>query len=143
MSGGPSSAFVASERSRLFNLRHSRTTSRKSKATRGQTWTGQTWTAQILCLADRQQTKIPNSIEKQILHNAGLGLKKIKFEVSDNTQQVVDTIMSDEKAGGGEPIGFPQLRQSGGFELRRCLPNCRELRMIDCPWTVRHSWQSI
>ncbi|CAB3983909.1 Arylsulfatase B [Paramuricea clavata] len=136
-SGGPSSAsssaFVASERSRLFNPRHSRTTSRKRKATRGRTWT-----AQILCLADRQQTKIPNSIEKQILRNAGLGLKKIKFEVSDNAQQVVDTIMSDEKADNDEPIGFPQLRQSGGFELLRCLPNCRELRMIDCPWTVRN-----
>ena len=84
-SDGPSLAVVASEISRLFNPRHSRTTSssRKRKATGGRTWT-----AQILCLADRKQSKIPNSVEKQILHNAGLGLKKIKFQVSDNAQQV-------------------------------------------------------
>lgn len=132
-SAGPSLAFVASERSRLFNPRHSRTasSSRKRKATGGRTWT-----AQILCLADRKQSKIPNSIEKQILHNAGLGLKKIRFQASDNAQQVVDRIMSDEKSDNDEPIGFPQLRGKGGFELLRCLPNCRELRIIDCPWTV-------
>ena len=130
-SGGPSPALVASERSRLFNPRHSRTTSRKRKASRGRTWT-----VQILCLADRQQTKIPNSIEKQILCNAGLGLKKIKFDASDDVQQVIDRIMSDEKGDNDEPIGFPKLRQCGGFELLRCLPNCRELRVIECPWTV-------
>ena len=132
-SGGPSLAVVASERSRLFNPRHSRTasSSRKRKAA-----SGRTWTAQILCLADRKQSKIPNSVEKQILHNAGLGLKKIKFQVSDNAQQVVDRIMSAEKADNGEPVGFPQLRDKGGFELLRCLPNCRELSMIECPWTV-------
>ena len=132
-SGGPSLAVVASERSRLFNPRHSRTasSSRKRKAANGRTWT-----AQILCLADRKQSKITNSVEKQILHNAGLGLKKIKFQVSDNAQQVVDRIMSAEKADNGEPVGFPQLRDKGGFELLRCLPNCRELSMIECPWTV-------
>ena len=126
-------AAVASERSRLFNPRHSRTTSssRKRKATGGRTWT-----AQILCLADRKQTKIPNSVEKQILHNAGLGLKKIKFQVGDNAQQVIDRIMFDEKGDDGEPIGFPQLRDKGGFELLRCLPNCRQLSMIECPWIV-------
>ena len=129
----PSLAAVASERSRLFNPRHSRTTSssRKRKATGGRTWT-----AQILCLADRKQSKIPNSVEKQILHNAGLGLKKIKFQVGDNAQQVIDRIMSDEKGDDGEPIGFPQFRDKGGFELLRCLPNCRQLSMIECPWTV-------
>ena len=97
---------------------------------------GRTWTAQILCLADRKQSKIPNSVEKQILHNAGLGLKKIKFQVGNNAQQVIDRIMSDEKGDDGEPIGFPQLRDKGGFELLRCLPNCRQLSMIECPWTV-------
>ena len=37
-----------------------------------------------------------------------------------------------------EPIGFLQLRDKGGFELLRCLPICRQLSMIECPWTVRN-----
>jgi hypothetical protein len=130
-SAGPSLSSIASERSRLFNPRHSSATSRKRKVSRGRTWT-----VQMICLADRLQTKIPNSIEKEILCNAGLGLKKIKFDASDNAQEVVNRIMSEEKADHGEPIGFPQLRQSGGLELLRCLRNCRELHIIDCPWSV-------
>ena len=59
------------ERAKLFDPRHSRNGGKKRKATGGRTWT-----VQVICLADSQQTKIPNSSEKQVLHNAGLGLKK-------------------------------------------------------------------
>jgi hypothetical protein len=33
-------------------------------------------------------------------------------------------------------LGFPQLQGIGGFEMLHCLPNCRDLRLIDCSWTV-------
>lgn len=130
-SRGPSAASVASERAKLFDPRHSRTGGKKRKATGGRTWT-----VQVICLADRQQTKIPNSSEKQVLHNAGLGLKKIKFELTDSEQQVANKILSDDKKENNEIVGFPQLRQGGGFELLQCLPNCRELTMINCHWAV-------
>ena len=104
-SRGPSAASVASERARLFDPRHSKTGGKKRKATGGRTWT-----VQVICLVDRQQTKIPNSSEKQLLHNAGLGLKKIKFELTDSDQQVADKILSDDKKENNEIVGFPQLR---------------------------------
>uniref|UniRef100_A0A8W8J7A0 HECT domain-containing protein n=1 Tax=Magallana gigas TaxID=29159 RepID=A0A8W8J7A0_MAGGI len=37
----------------------------------------------------------------------------------------------------GESIGFPQLQNSGGFELLNCKQNCRELTLINCHWNVR------
>ena len=79
---------------------------------------------------------IPNASTKQILHNAGLGLKKIKFLLGDSETEVVKKIMSDEVVEG-ETLGFQQLKDAGGFELLQCQSNCRKLSMITCPWTVK------
>ena len=57
-------------------------------------------------LADRQQTTIPTSTAKQVLHNAGLGLKKIKFLLSDNEEQIAEKNMSAEKSADEETMGF-------------------------------------
>ena len=107
--------------------------SRKRKASQG---SGRTWTAQVFCLADRHQTSIPNASTKQILHNAGLGLKKIRFLLDDNETQVAQRIMSDETVED-ETLGFPQLKVGGGFELLQCQSNCRKLTMITCGWAVK------
>ncbi len=130
-----STASIAAECARLFNPRHARGKARKRKASEP---AGRTWTAKIFCLADRQQTTIPTSTAKQVLHNAGLGLKKIKFLLSDNEEQVAEKIMSAEKSADEETVGFPQLRDGGGFELLHCQSNCRQLTMIKCQWSVKN-----
>ena len=133
-SSSSTAATVASERARLFNPRHSRVASRKRKASQG---SGRTWTAQVFCLADRQQTSIPNASTKQVLHSAGLGLKKIRFLLEDDETQVAQRIMSDEVVED-ETLGFPQLKVGGGFELLQCQSNCRKLTMITCGWAVKN-----
>ena len=129
-----SAASVAMERARLFNPRYSRNLSRKRKATVG---ANRTWTAQFFCLADRNQSKIPNASTKQILHNAGLGLKKIKLHLNDSEEQVAEKILSANLNEENETLGFPQLRDGGGFELLQCLSNCRQLSLISCQWSVK------
>ena len=129
-----SAASVAMERARLFNPRYSRNPSRKRKATPG---ANRTWTAQFFCLADRHQSKVPNASTKQILHNAGLGLKKIKLQLNDSEEQVAEKILSADLNEENETLGFPQLRDGGGYELLQCLSNCRQLSLISCQWSVK------
>ena len=50
------------------------------------------WTVQFVCLADRLCYKVPNAVEKQTLHNAGLGLKKIKLDLEDDEEEVLKKI---------------------------------------------------
>ncbi|CAG2213685.1 unnamed protein product [Mytilus edulis] len=35
-------------------------------------------------------------------------------------------------------LGFPQLKQCGGFELLICRQNSRELNLVECEWNVRN-----
>jgi hypothetical protein len=92
----------------------------------------------VVCLADRLAYKVPTASEKQILFKAGLGLKRIKFDVDDNEEAVVKKITASEtEDGSAEVLGFPQLHNCGGFELMRCVANCRELVVIDGSWAVK------
>ena len=84
----------------------------------------------MVCLADRLAYKVPTAAEKQLLFKAGLRLKKIKFEVDDDKEAVRKRTSSETKYDSTEVIGFPQLRNCGGFELMRCAANCRELVVI-------------
>jgi hypothetical protein len=77
-----------------------------------------------MCLADKTATKIPSTTEKEILHNAGLGAKKIRPEASDDETKVFETLMSDD--------GFPKLKDAGGVELPRTSRNCKNLTLINC-----------
>ncbi len=70
----------------------------------------------IVCLSDRLSVKVPNAHEKQILHAAGLGSKKIKLDMDDDEQTVQDKLTSDE-VKDGQTVGFPQLCNCGGFEM--------------------------
>ena len=67
--------------------------------------------------------------EKQVLQKAGLGLKKIKFSVEDDEvtvyNQLTGTVEFDETAA------YPQLKNYGGFELLRCIPNCKVLEPVN------------
>ena len=87
-------------------------------------------------MADRLTYKVPTAAEKQVLFKAGLGLKKIKFDIDDDEEAVMKKITSAE-SDSNEITGFPKLRDCGGFELMRCVANCRELVLIEGSWSVR------
>jgi hypothetical protein len=53
--------------------------------------------------------------------------------MDDDEQMVLDKLTSDE-VKDGQTVGFPQLRNSGGFEMIVCTSNCRQLSHIDCAW---------
>ena len=90
----------------------------------------------FVCLADRLAFKIPNVNEKQILHAAGLGLKKIQLDMDDDEQMVLAKLCSNDLKDG-ETIGFPQLSDCGGFEMMVCTSSCRELTRIDSAWDAK------
>ena len=128
----PSADAIREERERLFNPRGSRTQSKNKKKQ-----SARTWTVQFVCLADRYQCKIPSATEKQTLHKAGLGVKRIKLQLDDDETSVHGKLISGEKDDAGDMKGFPQLREAGGFEMLHCLPNCRDLTPLKCSWAVR------
>lgn len=102
------------------------------------------WTHQFVCLASRNQKTVPNATEKEILNNAGLGKKKIKLNKDDDQTDVFEKIMSNEvNEETNEVVGFPQLREAGGFELLRSSQNCRDLKLIECSWTANELQKNV
>ena len=97
----------------------------------------QTWTSQFMCLYDKITDKIPNSTQKQALHKAGLGLKKTVFDLEDTEEEVYAKLTSSELDEDQNTIGFPQLRNCGGFKLLWCVPSYRELETIECVMAVK------
>jgi len=75
------------------------------------------------------QERTPNCTEKEILHKAGLGLKKVKLIKTFSEEQVINLLESEEV--------YPKLRKSGGFELLRTQQNGRNLVPIPAPWTAK------
>ena len=120
------------ERALLFNSRSSRGRQSKKKEKK------RTWTATFVCLADRLATKVPTATEKQVLQKAGLGIKKIKFEIDSDEKAVLETITSSEvNSETGQTIGFSKPKECGGFELMTCVANCRNLSTLDCAWALK------
>ena len=101
-------ANVLSERMALFSGR-SRSSRRGAKR---KAVTKLSWTVSFICVADRYQSRIPSSKDKQVLFHAGLGMKKIKLDLEDDEQ-----IMCGDKGDDGEIKCFPKLKESGGFEM--------------------------
>ena len=128
---------VREERNHLFQPNRSSSSGRGKKRKPACPQSKRQWSFQFVCLADRCSFKTPSSLEKQILYKAGLGLKKIKLDPTDDEDTVKEKILSDNKDGDGNPVGFPSLRSCGGFELMQSSPNCRDLRRIDCCWSAR------
>ena len=69
---------------------------------------------------------------KQILRKAGLGLKKITLDFTDDEEEVTAKIVSDKLDEDGEPKGFPQLKEVGGFEMLYCAANSPDLCLLKC-----------
>lgn len=49
----------------------------------------------VVCLADTNAKKIPSVEEKTVLMNAGLGAKKIQFNLDDEEDDVLLRLLSD------------------------------------------------
>ena len=128
---------VREERNHLFQPNRSSSSGRGRKRKSAGAQSQNQWSFQFVCLADKYSFKTPSSLEKQILFKAGLGLKKIKLDPTDDEDTVKEKITSDVKDSDGNAIGFPAPRSCGGFELMQSSPNCRDLRRIDCCWSAR------
>ena len=89
---------ILQERSTLFSLA---STSRRSSGSKKKSRTApkRPWTVHFVCLADRLTTTVPTAAEKQILHKAGLGLKKIKLDLEDDKNAVKEKLLSDVEEG--------------------------------------------
>lgn len=60
---------------------------------------------------------VPNLRRKEELLAAGLGEKRIKISSSATASQLHDALLS----------AFQKLKDGGGFEMMRCLPNSKTL----------------
>ena len=133
-----SSQRILEERRKLFQPYNSRREkgSGTSKTSKRKKTPRRTWTGQFVCLADRQASRVPSSTEKQLLQQAGLGLKKIRFFVDDSEEEVLEKLTSDVPGDDGLPTGFPQLKEGKGFELMSCVTNSRDLAVVKSSWSV-------
>ncbi len=83
------------------------------------------WTHKFVCLASPDEERVPTTaIAKEMLSFAGLGEKKVFVQDVDCTTEEFHDILF---------TCFPQLKNSGGFELLRCLPSSRDLEVIPPP----------
>ena len=88
-------------------------------------------------LSHRISDKIQNPTLKQVLQKAGLGLRKIVFDLEDTEEDVNAKLTSSEFDEDQNTISFPQRKNCGGFELLRCVLNCRVLESIECAMAVK------
>ena len=75
-------------------------------------------------------------MEKQILFKAGLELKKL--DLQDDKQTVMAKITSETKDDTRNCLGFPRLKECGGFELLCRAANCRDLNVISFSWNGKY-----
>ena len=73
---------------------------------------------------------------------AGLGLKKIEFDL-ENTEEIYAKLTSSELYEDQNTMGFPQLKNCGGFELLRCVSNCRVLESIEYAMAIKTGKTSV
>ena len=80
------------------------------------------WKHKFVCLAYRDQPRIPTSeVEKDDLLQSGLGEKEIVFyDMNLNAEQFQEVLYEH----------YHQLRQAGGFQLCKCMPNSRKLEPL-------------
>lgn len=126
------------ERALLFNPRNRSARGRNRNTSLKKEGKKRTWTANFVCLSDRLTNKVPSSTaEKQVLQKAGLGSKKIKFDVDDNETTVIEKLTCSDADDNGDVCGFPKLKDGGGFEMMHCVANCITLSVLECAWSVK------
>ena len=82
----------------------------------------QSWTVRFVCLDSTDATSAPcTPSAKEKLLTAGLGEQKTMIpDVSCTKSEFNDAILEL----------FPRLRESGGYELLKCIPNSKHLEII-------------
>ena len=94
-----------------------------------------------MCLSDIHAKKIPTPTEKVVLQIAGLGFKKIKFDLEADEVSVYNQLTSSS-SGNSQPgeltSGYSQLQSCGGFELMKCIPNCKVLEPLECQISAKN-----
>ena len=128
-------ATALSERRALFSRRSS-SSRRGGRGGKRKLSSRTTWTVSFVCLASRHQSRIPSSTEKQVLFHAGLGMK-IKLDLEDKEQDVLEKVTCGDRGEDGEIKGFPQLKESGGFEIIYCVTGVKELKPLNCSWAAK------
>ena len=82
----------------------------------------QTWTCKAVCLAGKNDDLVPVTPSlKLALLEAGLGEKKVRVEdVTCSKEEFIACIVKH----------FLKLKECGGFEVLRCLPNSKTLEVV-------------
>ncbi|XP_023813581.1 uncharacterized protein LOC105358285 [Oryzias latipes] len=93
-----------------------------------------TYTHSFFCLSDHMSDTVPSKTSKFELTAAGLGERRISFQVRDDDPHIFKSTIEEN---------FPQLKDTGGFELLRIsgTTRSRNLGLIPCPdtgYTVRY-----
>ena len=87
-----------------------------------------------MCLSDIHAKKIPTPTIKAVLQKAGLGFKKAKSDLEADEVPVYNQLTSSS-SGDSQPdeltLGYSQLQNCGGFELMKCIPNCKVLEPLE------------
>ena len=87
-----------------------------------------------MCLSDIHAKKIPTPTEKVVLQKAGLGFKKIKFDLEVDELSIYNQLTSSS-SGNSQPgkltSSYSQLQNCGGFELMKCIPNYKVLEPLE------------
>ena len=100
-----------------------------------------TWTGQFMCLSDIHAKKIPTPTIKAVLQKAGLGFKKAKSDLEADEVPVYNQLTSSS-SGDSQPdeltLGYSQLQNCGGFELMKCIPNCKVLEPLKCQISAKN-----
>ena len=96
-----------------------------------------------MCLSDIHAKKIPTPTEKVVLQKAGLGFKEIKFDLEADEVPVYNQLTSSSSgSGNSQPdeltSGYSQLQNCGGFELMKCIPNCKVLEPLECQISAKN-----
>ena len=80
--------------------------------------------------------------EKVVLQKAGLGFKKIKFDHLEADEVSVYNQLTSSSSGNSQPdeltSGYSQLQNCGGFELMKCMPNCKVLEPLECQISAKN-----
>ncbi|KAL5009201.1 hypothetical protein ScPMuIL_014782 [Solemya velum] len=127
---------ITDERTRLFSSYGNRQSrSRSRRGTSRNKRTDRTFSRNFLCLASKNQEKIPTPKEKEVLSSAGLGIKRIKLSKFDTPNDILEKLSSDILERNAQISGFPKLQNAGGFELLRATQTCRNLELIHSAWS--------
>ena len=79
------------------------------------------WSIKMFCLADRNCVRVPcTPSSREVLIEAGLGPKTFSVPLNSSGEEFREMILSH----------FPKLRDGGGFDLLRCIPNSKHLDVI-------------